>query len=131
MDKRQHGRRNELGPDQVHRLLRHKAFHHLRGGGRRQRIDADVVALAFQTQRLHESDHGHLGGAVVGLAEIAENAGRRAGHDDPAIVLGPHDLPDRLRRNDRTHDMDIQDQAEGVQIHLAETLVAQDAGVVH
>ncbi|MNE45914.1 hypothetical protein D3C80_1402290 [compost metagenome] len=32
---------------------------------------------------------------------------------------------------DRAHQVDVHDQAEISQLHLGETLVAQDAGVVH
>ena len=84
----------------------------------------------FDRQGLHQPDQGHLGRAIVGLAEIAVEAGRGCGHDDAAIALLAHDLPDRLGAVDRPHQVDVDDEAEILQLHLGEGLVAQDTGVV-
>ena len=50
-------------------------------------LTLDVVLRAFELQRVHEADQRQLRRAVVGLAEIAVEAGGRGGHHDAAVVL--------------------------------------------
>jgi hypothetical protein len=44
---------------------------HLSRSRWRQTIHTDVVLLAFDSQRLHQTDQRHLRCAVVGLAEVS------------------------------------------------------------
>ena len=44
-------RRDELGPELGQGFRRHQALGHTRSGDRRQRVDEDVVLLAFEAQR--------------------------------------------------------------------------------
>ena len=81
-------------------------------------------------QRLHQADQRHLRGAVVGLAEVSVETGRRRGHDDAAVALLAHAVPDRLGADDGAHEMDVDHQPKVIEAHLCEALVAQDAGVV-
>lgn len=49
-----------------------------RGGDRwRDAVDADVVPLALNGERLHQADQRHLGGAVIGLAEGVKGRTRK------------------------------------------------------
>ena len=50
---------------------------------------------ALDGEHAGEADEAHLRGAVVGLAEVAEDAGGRRGVDDAAVVLLAHVLPRR------------------------------------
>ena len=56
--------------------LGHELFGHPRRRRRRQAVDADVVLGALDRERLHQADERHLGGAVIGLAEVAVQARR-------------------------------------------------------
>jgi hypothetical protein len=103
---------------------------HPGGGSRRQAIDADIVPRPFQCQRLHQPDQRHLGGAVVGLAEIAVQPRRRRRHHDASIVLRPHDIPYGLGAIDRAHQVNVDHRTEIRQPHLCEGFVAQVAGIV-
>jgi hypothetical protein len=62
-------------------------------------------------------------------AEVPIEPGRRGGDDDAAVVLLAHDLPDRLGRLDRAHQVDVDHEREVGDLHLREALVAEHAGV--
>ena len=79
---------------------------------------------------LHQADQAELRGAVIGLAEIAVEAGRAGGHQHAAVILRAHRLPDRLGAIGGADQVDVHDRAEIGQVHLGEALVAQDAGIV-
>ena len=81
-------------------------------------------------QHVHEPDHGRLRGAVVRLAEIAVDAGRRGREHDAPIVALPHARPHRLRAIGRADQVHAEDELEIRHLHLGEGLVAQHAGVV-
>ena len=57
---------------------------HLGPGRWDDRVDGDVAPRQFERPRSHHPDDAGLCGRVVGLAEVAELAGRRADGDDPA-----------------------------------------------
>ena len=59
-------------------------------GDRRDGVGLDVVLGAFDGEHPGEPDEAHLGGAVVGLAEVAEDAGADDGVDDAAVALLAH-----------------------------------------
>ena len=123
--------RDRIGAQQIQRQAGPKVLRHSRMGGRGQAVDPDVVLRPFDRQGLHQADQGHLGRAIVGLAEIPVQARGGGGHDDAAVACISHDVPDGLGAVDGAHQMDVHDEAEIVQPHLGEGLVAQDAGIVH
>ena len=129
-DEGEQPRRHRARLEQAQHRLGHELFGHPRRRRRRQAVDADVVLRALDRERLHQADERHLGGAVVRLAEVAVQARRRCRHDDAAVVLRSHRLPDRLGAVHRAHQVDVDDEPEVVELHLGEALVAQDAGVV-
>ncbi len=121
--------RNEFGLEQRQHVGRHQIFGH---AGRRDRahgIDLDIVARAFELERVHQTDKAKLGGAVIGLAEIAVQAGGGCRHDDAAIFLVAENLPQGPGGFDGAHDMDIHHRLEILQFHFGEAFVAQDAGI--
>ena len=93
-------------------------------------VGLDVVLGALDGEHPGEPDEAHLGGAVVGLAEVAEDARRRRGRHDPPVALLAHVLPRRLGDVEGALQVDVDDRVEQVGRHVVERLVAQDAGVV-
>ena len=63
------------------------------------------------------------------LAEVAVEARRGGGHHHPAILLLAHDRPGGQERFHRAHQVHLDHRLEVGELHLAEGLVAQDAGV--
>ena len=106
-------------------LLGHPGLGH-RGDG----VGLDVVLAALVGQHPGEADQAHLGRAVVGLAEVAQDArvGRRV--DDAAVALLPHEHVGRLRHVERALEVHVDDGLEQLGGHVVEGLVPQDAGVV-
>src|SRR5579883_1160273 len=124
-------RRNVFGLELGQYLRGHQALGHARAGDRRERVHENVVLLALEPQRIHETDHGKLGAAVVGLAEIAVDAGVRRRHHHAAIGLGAHDRPGSVRDVGGPEEVHLHDEVEILDRHVVEGLVAQHAGVVH
>src|SRR5262249_1329220 len=56
-------------------------------GARVDRVHGDAVALALASRDDREGGDAGLGGAVVRLSRVAEDARRRAGVDDPGVDL--------------------------------------------
>ncbi|MCY1427281.1 hypothetical protein D9M71_431210 [compost metagenome] len=104
--------------------------HHARGSNRRNGVDADVLARAFDGQRVGKTDQARLGSGIVALAKVAEDTGTGGGHDDAAVALVAHDRPYRVSQAERAFDVDVLDQVPLLFGHLVERGVAQDAGVV-
>ena len=123
-------RADQIGGQALEIVLGVKPLGHPRRGAGGQAVDADVELPPLQRQRLHQADQRHLGRAIVGLPEIAVQAGRRGGEDHPAIAALAHMIPGRLGQVDRAHQVDVQHQGEIVEVHLGEGPVAQDARVV-
>ena len=103
---------------------------HARQRERCDGIGLDVVLGALDGEHVREPDEPHLGGAVVGLSEVAEDAGSRRCRHDAAVALFAHQLPRRLRHVERAAKVDGDDRVEQVGVHVVERLVTQDAGVV-
>jgi len=129
MDQGQQARADQGGVQALQALFRQHALGHACGGRGGQAVDPHAVLLALDGQGLHQADQRHLGGAVVGLAEVAVEARRRGRHHDAAVALLAHRLPHGLGADRRAHQVDVDHQAEVGQVHLGEALVAQDAGV--
>jgi len=91
----------------------------------------DVVRSTFPGEVVHQADHAHLRGAVVGLTERAENARDGGGEDHPAIVFLVHDRPGVPGDVGAAVQVHVDDDVPLVQRHLLERFVAEDAGVVH
>ncbi|MNJ38810.1 hypothetical protein D3C77_336660 [compost metagenome] len=104
--------------------------HHARSGDRGNGVDANVLARAFDGQRVGKTDQAGLGRGVVALAEVAENAGAGGGHDDAAVALLTHDRPHGVGQAEGTLDVNVLDQVPLRFGHLVERTVAQDPGVV-
>ena len=93
-------------------------------------VDLDVELAALDREDAREADEAHLRSAVVGLAEVAEDARVRARVDDAAEALVAHDHPGRHGHVERTHEVGRDHGLEELRSHVVERLVAQDAGVV-
>ena len=127
---KQHARRHRFRRHELRGDRRQQALGHAGARRRREHVDADVVLRALKMQHVHEPDHGRLRGAVVRLAEIAVDAGRRGREHDAPIVALPHARPDGLRAIGRADQVHVEDELEIRHLHLGEGLVAQHAGVV-
>ena len=124
-------RRHQTGRELVGELVAEDLAGHPGTRGRRDGVGLDVVALALLGEHVRETDEAHLGGAVVGLAEVAEESGRRGGDHDAPVRLLTHVHPRRLRHVERAAQMDVEHRVDEVGSHVVEALVAQDARVVH
>ena len=103
---------------------------HAGPGERRDRVGAHVEALHVERDRFRQADDAELGGGVVGLAEIADQA-RGRGH----MHVGARSLRLEVRRGgaadvERTLEMHASTEFELLLGHLMEQAVAQIAGVV-
>jgi hypothetical protein len=124
-----HYRGDELGAELVderaEQVLGHAGLGH-RGDG----VGLDVVLGALYRQHPGEADQAGLGRAVVGLAEVAEDAGRRGSVDDAAVVLFAHHAPGGQGDVEGALEVDVDDRLELLRVHVLERSVSQDAGVV-
>src|SRR5690606_37207080 len=109
---------------------REQAFGHAGAAGGGNGVDEDVVLAAFNGQGAGQTIEAELGHAVVGLTEVAVDAGGGGGEDDAPEVLFLHLVPGSMGNLVGTFHMDLVDQIPVGIGHLGETLVAQDAGVV-
>jgi hypothetical protein len=71
-------------------------------------------------QRVHHADDAQLAGAVIGLAEIAIEAGRGGGHDDAAEVLRFHDVPCSVNRQEGAAQVNGENQVDVLNGHFGE-----------
>ena len=131
-DQREQARRHRAGLEQRQHRLGHTGLSVIRVAavGARQLTRMSFFAPSID-ERLHQADQRHLGGAVVGLAEVAVQArstrsssrcGRssaRASSSQTALVQFTAPI-----RWTSTH------ERKSSSVHLREALVAQDAGVV-
>ena len=129
MGQPRHQRRYQLGVDLLDQVAE-DVLGHARAGHRGDGVDLDVVLGALLGEHPGEADQTHLGGAVVGLAEVAEDPRVGRGVDDPPVVLLPHLQPRRLRDPERPLEVDVEHGVHHVGLHVVERLVPQDAGVV-
>ena len=129
-DERRVERRVLLGRRFRARLLEQRRGHAGRAR-RRDRVHRDAVLA--ELDRPHEG-HAHdpgLGGAVVGLAEVAAQPGRRRDVDDAAVALLLHHRRRVAGAVERALEVHADHRVEVGLFHLDERLVAHDAGVVH
>ena len=71
----QHHWSDALGREDLLVLVRHQAVDKLAGRRRRDCPDPDAVLQPFLSERIGESPDARLGSAVIGLAELAPQAG--------------------------------------------------------
>ena len=98
---------------------------------RSDRVDLDVVLRALDREHVHEANQAHLRGAVVRLAEVAEDARARRRYHDPAVAVLLHRGERGLGDEERALQVHVDDRLEVLGLELGEALVAQDPGVVH
>ena len=84
----------------------------------------------FDGQHVGQADEAHLGRGVVGLAEVAEQPGGRAGEQEPAVALLLHHPVGRLGDVEGAEEVDVDDGPQVGDVQVGERLVPQDAGVV-
>ena len=82
-----HQRADEFGLELFEYLRRNQAFGHAGAASGGDGIDQDVVLAAFDGQGSGQAIEAKLGHAVVGLAEVAVDAGGGSGEDHPPVVL--------------------------------------------
>ncbi len=115
----------KLGGHGPHEFLGHTSL-----GARREDVGLDVVFLAFLLEHIGETDDAHLGRAIIGLAEIAEDTGCRAGVDDATILLLAHQLPGCLCHPKGALQVHVQDRIKEFRRHVLEGLVAKNTRIV-
>ncbi len=93
-------------------------------------VAMDVLVAALDRQGVGQAEDAKLGRRVIGLAEVAVDAGGRGGHDDAAVALVAHHRPGGVRHGERALQVHALDQIPVFRRHLLEAGVAQDAGVV-
>ena len=96
----------------------HDIFGQPRGGNGGHGIHLDVVFFPFQFQGVHQSHQPHLGGRIIGLAEISIQAGRRSGHDDPPVSIFFHQRHGRTGHMISTVQMHIHHGFPVIGLHL-------------
>ena len=99
-------------------------------GKRRNAVGAHVGPGHVERNRFGQTDNAHLGGGIVGLSEVADQA-RRGRHvnERPAALL-PEVIGGRARHEKAAVQMDINDRLPFLDVHLEEHAVTQDAGIV-
>ncbi len=93
-------------------------------------VDHDVLLRTLGSEHAGEADEAHLGCAVVGLAEVAGEAGVGRRVDHSAVALLTEVEPCRLGDVERTTEVHVEDGLDLGLLHLVEGLVPEDAGVV-
>ena len=135
-----HDRRDVLGRhlllDLVGQLAHAQVLGHAGEGGGGDGVDGDAVAGQLLGGDDREAGDAGLGGAVVGLADVAVDARRRRRVDDAGVdlVAGLRPLAPvvggEVRGAERALEVDLDDGVPLGLGHVDEHAVAQDAGVV-
>ena len=97
---------------------------------RRDAVGAHVELRHVERDRLRQSHDAHLGGAVIGLAEVADQARGRGHVHVCAGVLILEMRGRRARHEERAVQMHVDDRLPFLQAHVEEEAIAHDAGVV-
>ena len=98
---------------------------------RTETIYTDVSGSPLERQYVHKTKHTHFSGAIIGLSEVAENAGSGTSEDDAAVALLVHVWPSGMGDVCRPVEVDVYHYVPFVQSHLLEGFVSQDAGVIY
>jgi hypothetical protein len=95
-----------------------------------QIIDRDAARCVLHCDDARECDNPELGGAIIALADIAEQPRGRRYHDHAAVILFPEQVDRRPIDVEMAGQMDIDDRLPILGEHVMEHLIAQDAGGV-
>ena len=125
-----HERDDPLGLHEGQKVRRHDGLGHAAGGDGGDDVADDVVLGALLGEGLCEADHAQLGSRVVGLAEVAEQAGGGGGVDDATELLLAEVRPGGAGALVAALDVDLEDEVPVGVLDVLEAHVAQDAGVV-
>lgn len=90
----------------------------------------NVVFGALLGERLCETNHGELGGRVVGLAEGTVETSGRGGVDDTAVLLLAEVRPSGTGALVGTGDVDLHDEIPVLVCEVLEADVAEDTSIV-
>ena len=121
-------RADELGLELIGQLFGHHRLGQPRAGERGDHVGVDV--LLREREGVRQADHAQLHHRVVGLAEVAVDAGGRGGEDDSPVALVAQVRPGGVRHPEAAERVDAVDQVPVFLRHLVEGAVAEDAGVV-
>ena len=99
-------------------------------GEGRDAIGAHVEARHVEGDGFREADDAELRRGVIGLAEIADQAGGGGEMDEAAALLLPEMLSGGARHIEGAEEMHLHHRLEIIDAHLVEEAVAQDAGIV-
>ena len=113
--------------DLLGELVRH-------GGGdvaRGDAVDGDPPGCDFPRQGPGKAHDTRLGGGVVGLAGVADEADDGGDVDDPAAAAGNHGFDDCFGEIPAAFEVDADDGVPLLFLHPEEEVVAGDAGVVN
>ena len=99
-------------------------------GERRDAVGTNMKALHVERDRFRQPDDAELRGGVIGLAEIADQAGCRGEVDERAAFLLAEQPCRGVRDIERAHQVHLDDGLEGVDAHAMEDRVAQDPGII-
>src|SRR5207244_12403550 len=91
-------------------------------------VAGDAVTAEMAGESAGEAGDGRLGGAVVGLAGVAPEAGLRAEVDDAAVALLSHEDGGRLDRGEVALEVHGHDLVPLLLAHVEDHAVAEDAG---
>ncbi len=93
-------------------------------------IAVNVVFGALLGESLCETNHGELGGGVVGLAEGAVETGGRGGVNDAAVLLLTEVRPSGTGALVGTGDVDLHNEIPVLVCEVLEADVMEDTGIV-
>src|SRR6478735_7145401 len=120
-----------FGGQLLQHFLRKNVLGHAGGGDRCDGVGLDVVLRALLRERVDQADQAQLGGAVIGLAEVAEQAAGGGGDDDAAVALLAEVWPCRADHVVAAVQVHLENGIPCPELHLVEGAVAQDARVAH
>ena len=125
-----HQGHDPVGLQVLQHIRRHDSLGHAASGDGSNDVADNVVLETLLGQGLGEANQGQLGGGVVGLAKVSEQAGGGGGVDDTAILLLPEVGPGGAGALVGALDVDLVDEVPVLVGHVLEADVAQDACVV-
>lgn len=91
----------------------------------------NVVFCALLCEGLSETDHGQLGGRVVGLTKASEETGSRGGIDDTTILLFPEMGPGGSGTLVGAFDVYSDDEVPVLVLHVLEGDISKDTSIVY
>src|SRR3984885_10406965 len=120
-----------LGRQLLEHFLGQDVLGHPGGRDRGDGVGVDVVLRTLQRQAVDQADQPELGGPVVGLAEVAEQATGRGSDHHPAVTLLTEVRPRRADHVVSAVQVHLEHGVPVLKRHLVESAVAQDSSVAH